>query len=102
MGGKYRTRFGDSSGTQLGELAAIRKRAPNAILIDIEVGLKKYGGFINPSTRSLIGGFPESFDVYFWGEFFNTVFYSGQWTGRLPADQTILDTIGGFLIAYYQ
>jgi hypothetical protein len=102
MGGRYRTQGYEPRAT-LGEMAATRGSNANSISIQIEINQKKYWGFLNPSVDQLQLGFPESFELYFWGEYQGTITYAlNGWTCSKLIDQVVLDSVGNYLLIWYQ
>jgi|HubBroStandDraft_3_1064219.scaffolds.fasta_scaffold133121_2 hypothetical protein len=102
MGGRYRTEEYRPR-TTLGEMAAARGSNANSISIQIEINQKKYWGFLNPSTKYLQHGFPASFELYFWGEYFGTIeYYSEGWVCSKELDMTVIEAVGNYLMAWYE
>jgi len=64
MGGKYRRGLPEYVGPTLAERVYGKS---DSISIEIEVQGKKYWGFLNPSPEK---PFPDSFDLYFWGDYY--------------------------------
>jgi hypothetical protein len=83
----------------LGQRAAI---ARGAVSIEIQVGYKRHWGFLQPSTEQIQSGFPASFEVTFWGDYFGKIYYTDHWTCSLPRDQAVIDKIGEYITAWYE
>jgi hypothetical protein len=102
MGGRYRTQ-GYKPRATLGEIAAARGSNTNSVSIQIEINQKKYWGFLNPSAQQLQPGFPESIELYFWGEYQGTISYQlDGWTCSKYIDPIALDMVGDYIFAYFQ
>ena len=83
----------------LGERAIASR---GAISIEITVGHKRYWGFMEQSTEQFKPGFPTSFEVQFWGDYFGKVFYTDHWACSLSRDQLIIDRIGEYIMAWFR
>ena len=103
MGGRYRTGDPDKKGPTMLERVTASKKQPNAISIEIEINQKKYWGFLNPSVKLFQPGFPESFELYFWGEYYGTIaYYPEGWVCSNELDSMVLKAVGDYLIAWYE
>src|SRR5450755_1626589 len=77
---KGKRRF-DQNTPNLAECIFLRS---DSISIHIVVGVKKYFGFLNPSDKLLEPGIPVSFELYWNGEHYGTIFCGPQ--GYSPND----------------
>jgi hypothetical protein len=102
MCGRYRTGHEDIKGPTMLERVQASKMQPNAISIEVQINQKKYWGFLNPLVNKIQPGFPESFELYFWGEYCGTItYYPEGWVCSKELDRAVIDAVGDYLIAWY-